>query len=179
MFAKAFYKGLCSIAIRAELILCLLALLFFSATISSKERTFRVFDQSNGLPVSSISGFAQDANGFFWFGTAAGLFRFDGTDFRQWAKGKLAGWHYQVYAAPDGEVFVFDLTHTLYRVLPNEDAEPVNGPDGQPFTNMQDAAFTGTGRFGSPGMMRSFIAMDRASGMQSQPRFRVTKRFGN
>lgn len=147
MFAEAFYQGLGWVAIKAEHFLCLLALLLFSCTISSKERAFRIFDQSNGLPVSSVSGFAQDARGFFWFGTAAGLFRFDGTEFRQWARGKLAGWYYQVYAAPDGEVFVFDLTHTLYHVLPNEDAEQVNGPDGKPFTNVQDAAFTGTGRF--------------------------------
>lgn len=125
----------------------LLALLLFSSTITSKDRAFRVYDQSNGLPVSSVSGFAQDANGFFWFGTAAGLFRFDGTEFRQWAKDKLAGWHYKVYVAPDGEVFVFDLSHTLYHILPNEDAEPVRGPDGHSFTNIQDAAFTENGRF--------------------------------
>lgn len=74
--------------------------------------------QSNGLPVSWLSGFTQDTNGFFWFGTAAGLYRFDGVEFRQWAKGKIGGWHYQVFPGQNGEVLLTCLPDsTLYRVL--------------------------------------------------------------
>jgi ligand-binding sensor domain-containing protein len=143
MFIKSSSRSSCSVSSRTTRILCTCLLSLIASFYSvAKERSYRVFDHSNGLPVSSISGFAQDAKGFFWFGTAAGLFRFDGTEYRQWAKEKLAGWHYGVYAAPDGEVFVFDLTHTLYHILPDEDAEPVRGPDGTPFTNVHDVAFT-------------------------------------
>ena len=148
MFIKSSSRSSCSVSSRTTRILCTCLLSLIASFYSvAKERSYRVFDQSNGLPVSSISGFAQDANGFFWVGTAAGLFRFDGTEFRQWARDKLAGWYYGVYAAPDGEVFVFDLTHTLYHILPNEDAEAVRGPDGTPFTNVRDVAFTRAGRF--------------------------------
>ena len=122
-------------------------LLFAAYEGRAKERTFRVFDQSNGLPASSLSGFAQDTDGFFWFGTAAGLYRYDGLEFRHWAKEKIAGWHYQVYPGPNGEVLVTcEPDHTLYQVLPNEDAEVVTGPDGKPFADIQDAAFTNDGR---------------------------------
>jgi signal transduction histidine kinase len=108
----------------------------------AKERLYRMLDRSSGLPSASLSGYAQDTNGFFWISTAAGLFRYDGTEFRQWARDKLTGWHYMVYPAPDGEVFVYDLNHTLYHLLPNEDAEPVMGPDGKPFSGVQSAAIT-------------------------------------
>ena len=122
-------------------------LLFAAYESRAKERLHRMLDSRSGLPNSTLSGFAQDTNGFFWISTAAGLFRYDGTEFRRWAPDKLTGWHYMVYPAPDGEVFVFDMTQTLYHLLPNEDAEPVIGPEGKPFTNVQDAAFTRDGRF--------------------------------
>src|SRR6266478_5652251 len=117
-------------------------LLFASYQASAKERMNRMLDRSGGLPIESLSGYAQDADGFFWISTAAGVFRYDGTEFRQWARDKLTGWHYMVYPSPDGEVFVYDLTQTLYHLLPNEDVEPVIGPDGNPFTNVRDVAFT-------------------------------------
>ncbi len=122
-------------------------LLFASYQASAKERMNRMLDRSGGLPIESLSGYAQDADGFFWISTAAGVFRYDGTEFRQWARDKLTGWHYMVYPSPDGEVFVYDLTQTLYHLLPNEDAEPVIGPDGNPFTNVRDIAFTADKRF--------------------------------
>jgi signal transduction histidine kinase/ligand-binding sensor domain-containing protein len=126
----------------------LVLLAFILSPASAKERAYHVFDQSNGLPVSWLSGFTQDTNGFFWFGTAAGLYRFDGVEFRHWAKGKISGWHYQVFPGPNGEVLLTSLPDsTLYRVLPNEDAEVVKGTDGKPFTNVQSASFTRDGRF--------------------------------
>ena len=118
-------------------------LLFASYDCPSKLRAFRVFDQAHGLPVSSLSGLAQDTNGFFWLGTAAGLYRFDGLEFRHWAKDKIAGWSYEIVAGPHGQVLVTCLPdHTLYRVLPNEDAEIIVGPEGKPFASVQDSAFT-------------------------------------
>src|SRR5712671_5500656 len=88
----------------------LIAFLLFAAYEGrAKERLHRMLDSSSGLPNSSLSGYAQDTNGFFWISTAAGLFRFDGTEFRQWAKDKLTGWHYMVFPSPDGQVFVYDL----------------------------------------------------------------------
>src|SRR5258708_37009399 len=89
-------------------------LLFATYESRAKERLNRMLDRSSGLPTESLSGYAQDTYGFFWISTAVGLFRFDGTEFRQWAKDKLTGWHYMVFPSPDGQAFVYDLTHTLY-----------------------------------------------------------------
>jgi hypothetical protein len=109
---------------RTKFLLCSLALiLLMSLAALAKERLHRMLDRSSGVPSESLSGYAQDTNGFFWISTAAGLYRFDGTEFRWWARDKLTGWHYMVYPSPDGEVFVYDLTHTLYHLLPNEDAD--------------------------------------------------------
>lgn len=126
---------------------CLLIFLVMASAIRAKERTYNVINQSASLPVSSFSGFSQDTNGFFWFGTAAGLFRFDGVEFRHWAKDKLTGSFYEVYAGPNGEVLVAcQPDATLYRSLPNEDAEAVIGPDGKLFTHVRDVEFTRSGR---------------------------------
>lgn len=126
----------------------LILVLLIAAPTMAKQRAYQVFDRDKGLPVSSLSGFAQDTDGFFWLGTAAGLYRFDGLEFRHWAKDKIAGWHYRVFAGPNAEVLVTCLPDdTLYRVLPNEDAEIVFGPDGKPFTRVHDGAFTRDGRF--------------------------------
>jgi ligand-binding sensor domain-containing protein/two-component sensor histidine kinase len=136
-----------SLSSRRPCILVWLFVFLTAATIWAKERAYHVFDQSDGFPVSSLSGFTQDTNGFFWFGTAAGLYRFDGVEFRRWAKDKISGWFYQVFAGPNGEVLVTSLPDaTLYRVLPNEDAEIVIGPEEKPFANVHDAEFTTNGR---------------------------------
>ncbi len=70
---------------------CLIVLSLIAAPAFAKERAFRVLNQSNGLPVSSLSGFTQDTDGFFWFGTSAGLYRYDGVEFRRWASDKITG----------------------------------------------------------------------------------------
>src|SRR2546422_8155996 len=120
--------------LRAKFLLCSLALILLVPLAAlAKERMYRILDRNSGFPMGSPSGYAQDTNGFFWISTASGLFRFDGTEYRQWAKDKLTGWHYMVYPSPDGEVFVHDVTHTLYHLLPNEDAELVIGPESNPF----------------------------------------------
>src|SRR6185312_14104627 len=127
---------------------CLVVVLLLTvSSIDAKERAYKIFDESDRLPVSWLSGFTQDNNGFFWFGTAAGLYRFDGLEFRHWAKDTIFGWHYQVFAGPNGEVLLTCLPDTtLYRVLPNENVEVVIGPDNKPFANVQSAAFTTDGR---------------------------------
>ncbi|MBB3225799.1 signal transduction histidine kinase/ligand-binding sensor domain-containing protein/ActR/RegA family two-component response regulator [Luteibacter sp. Sphag1AF] len=43
---------------------------------------FRTYSLGQGLPSSEVHAVAQDRKGFLWVGTAAGLVRFDGVDFR-------------------------------------------------------------------------------------------------
>jgi len=141
---------------------CLIFLLLIAAPSFAKERAFRVLDQTAGLPVSPLSGFAQDTNGFFWFATAAGLYRFDGMEFRHWAKDKVGAPFFQVYAGPNSEVLVTRMPeNTLYRVLDNEDVEIVNGPDGKPFHHIHDVAFTREGRLWVSQLDALFYRNDR------------------
>jgi PAS domain S-box-containing protein len=42
----------------------------------------QIWSRQNGLPASSINAIAQTSDGYLWFGTAAGLLRFDGIEFK-------------------------------------------------------------------------------------------------
>ena len=48
---------------------------------------FRSFGQNSGLPQASVSKMVQDRAGFMWFGTQAGLSRFDGYRFQNYVRG--------------------------------------------------------------------------------------------
>ncbi|MCB1641720.1 MAG: hypothetical protein KDI37_08315, partial [Xanthomonadales bacterium] len=43
---------------------------------------FRVYNEDDGLPQSSVSALVEDDLGFVWLGTQDGLARFDGHEFR-------------------------------------------------------------------------------------------------
>src|ERR1035437_9612735 len=47
-----------------------------------KQYNCRTWNRQNGLPATSINAIAQTKDGYLWFGTAAGLLRFDGTEFK-------------------------------------------------------------------------------------------------
>jgi PAS domain S-box-containing protein len=42
----------------------------------------RTWNRQNGLPASDINAIAQTKDGYLWFGTSAGLLRFDGIEFK-------------------------------------------------------------------------------------------------
>ena len=42
----------------------------------------RTWNRQNGLPANGINAIAQTKDGYLWFGSAAGLVRFDGIDFK-------------------------------------------------------------------------------------------------
>ena len=42
----------------------------------------QTWSRQNGLPVSGITAIAQARDGYLWFGSAAGLVRFDGAQFQ-------------------------------------------------------------------------------------------------
>jgi PAS domain S-box-containing protein len=51
----------------------------------------QVWSRQNGLPASSINAIAQTGDGYLWFGTAAGLLRFDGIEFKPLDLHSVAG----------------------------------------------------------------------------------------
>lgn len=68
---------------------------------------FDVLSRANGLPSDYVFGLAQDARGFLWLATDAGVARYDGRAIRTWttADGLPSNLVYAVYAASDGSIW--------------------------------------------------------------------------
>src|SRR6478672_7459376 len=60
----------------------LFPVLFFLQNISAQEYSYAHYDVKEGLASSVVYSAVQDKQGFMWFGTDAGLSRFDGTSFK-------------------------------------------------------------------------------------------------
>src|SRR5262245_35762304 len=54
------------------------------ATASISDYTTASWSEKDGLPSSYVTSLTQDADGYLWIGTAAGLVRFDGYRFTPW-----------------------------------------------------------------------------------------------
>ncbi len=50
--------------------------------VSAKDYYFKHYDRSSGLPHKTVYCVMQDSRGFIWFGTKAGISRFDGQNFK-------------------------------------------------------------------------------------------------
>lgn len=135
---------------------CVLTVLIVLATpprLGAVERMFRLLDQRDGLPASEVVRLTQDARGFIWIGTFAGLVRYDGQEMRAWAPDRLNGHVSVLQAGPAGEVIVrVEPGHRgdvdasgLYRIVPGG-IEPVPGPDDTPLRHVGAAAFGGDGQ---------------------------------
>lgn len=64
--------------------LLLLLLILFAWPGAAQNFTQFHYDMSNSLPDNKIMGVFQDSRGFMWFGSNAGLTRFDGINFRNY-----------------------------------------------------------------------------------------------
>ncbi|HEX5387100.1 MAG TPA: ATP-binding protein [Gemmatimonadales bacterium] len=84
----------------------------------------RHFAGEDGLP-APVLALAQDSTGFIWIGTRAGLFRYDGAEFRRWAPVQIPTEVGSLTVSPDGRVVAVDeagrileITATGARVIP-------------------------------------------------------------
>ena len=68
---------------------------------------FDVLSRANGLPSDYVFGLDQDAQGFLWLATDAGVARYDGRSVRTWttADGLPSNLVYAVRATPDGAIW--------------------------------------------------------------------------
>lgn len=57
------------------------ALLLFGRVVFAQSVTYRQYSTANGLPSATVYYIMQDKEGFMWFGTEAGVSRFDGRKF--------------------------------------------------------------------------------------------------
>ena len=69
--------------------------------------SFKTYTQESGLANVAMNSIAQDAAGYIWAGTQAGLYRYDGSRFRQIGdRSNMASLDVQaVAAAPDGSLW--------------------------------------------------------------------------
>ena len=67
---------------------CAIAFLLFVSTslLSGQRLQARLFDQQDGLGNPSVTALAQDRVGYLWVATQNGLFRYDGTRFREFGR---------------------------------------------------------------------------------------------
>ena len=77
----------------------LLALLILLPCSISAERIFKTLDARNGLTSSQVNCIMKDSRGFMWFGTPAGLYRYDGYQFRHFQSDSQNG-----YSLPDSYI---------------------------------------------------------------------------
>ena len=59
----------------------LLAVLLLPLSVRA-EYVFKTLDARDGLTSSQVNCILKDSRGFMWFGTPAGLYRYDGYTFR-------------------------------------------------------------------------------------------------
>lgn len=85
---------------------------------------FRRFGQADGLPGSAIHSVIQDATGFMWFGSSAGLVRYDGVNFSTYThqsddENTLSGNDItRLVPRPDGRLWVATADSGLNRYDP-------------------------------------------------------------
>ena len=98
------------------------------AAEGASPRAFRRLGPHDGLPVLPIYGLGQDATGFLWLATQAGVGRYDGSRFRKWSERPPRDRPTSVITGRDGEVLVTDQAGALWRVAR---AQTILGREGE------------------------------------------------
>jgi ligand-binding sensor domain-containing protein len=98
---------------RPKIIIFILCCFSFSRQYAqSDEYVFSHLDFANGLSSNHVTCFYKDPQGFMWFGTTAGLNRYDGYEFRVFkhdprdSNSIADNYIEQVFAGPDGKMWI-------------------------------------------------------------------------
>lgn len=102
------------------MILCACTLMLF---VKAYGQVFKNFREVNGVPLSSTLGITQDKQGFMWFGTEAGLYRYDGKTFTAYHTGKEGNPKFIRDLSTDskGNIWVASIRSGVYVYEPNTD----------------------------------------------------------
>ncbi|GGM99173.1 hybrid sensor histidine kinase/response regulator [Dyadobacter beijingensis] len=97
------------------------SLVFFA---SAYGQVFKNFREVNGVALSTTLGITQDEQGFMWFGTEAGLYRYDGRTFSVYRSDKLNNPKFirDLLTDPEGNLWIASTTSGLFRYDPNTDS---------------------------------------------------------
>ena len=71
--------------------LILAVLLLIIPLTAAGDYLFKTLDARNGLNSSQINCITKDSRGFMWFGTPAGLYRYDGYNFKNFQSNSQDG----------------------------------------------------------------------------------------
>jgi signal transduction histidine kinase/ligand-binding sensor domain-containing protein len=93
-----------------------LAQLLAATPALARERLVRRIDREQGLPTTNTFAVAQDAQGFIWFGTTAGLVRWDGQRAARFVPDQIRGTVIWLAATPDGALYAALAGGGLYRL---------------------------------------------------------------
>ena len=102
----------------------------FFFTISYGQ-VFKNFKEVNGVPLSATLGITQDKQGFMWFGTEAGLYRYNSKTFDRYHNGKLNNPRFIRDLATDshGNIWIASIRSGLYLFEPDTDTFTNFEPD--------------------------------------------------
>ncbi len=95
--------------------------IFLSLNISAQEPSFRAITTEQGLPSNEVYAILQDAQGFIWIGSDAGLFHYNGIQFLAYQcatqKSKsITG----LCQAPDGNIYCYNFVGQVFCIKNNE-----------------------------------------------------------
>jgi len=86
-------------------------------------QVFKNFREANGVALSTTLGITQDKQGFMWFGTEAGLYRYDGRTFNVYRSDKLNNPKFirDLQTDTEGNIWIASTTSGLFRYDPDTD----------------------------------------------------------
>ncbi len=99
----------------------------FAQSILQPTYSFEHLSQEQGLSYNTVTGFAQDKQGFLWIATFNGLNRYDGTHFKIFNRKGSDSTRYQprdtrfLYADRRGDIWVVSFDNTLERFNPRSE----------------------------------------------------------
>ncbi len=99
----------------------------FAQDLLQPTYSFEHLSQEQGLSYNTVTGFAQDAQGFLWIATFNGLNRYDGTHFKIFNRKGSDSTHSQsrdtrfLYADKRGDIWVVSYDNTLERFNPRSE----------------------------------------------------------
>lgn len=113
--------------------------------LTAQERLVRTFDQDRGLAGAPVWALDQDAVGFLWIGAQGGLFRYDGSEIRQWTRDRISDAVADIVVSPGGTVVVRTLSGDLWEVT-EDDVVRLDTPGPSRLTGPRAIEFDHAGR---------------------------------
>jgi ligand-binding sensor domain-containing protein len=113
-----------------KLIVYILFVVLCPLAVFSQEYGYTQYTSKDGLAGSTVYSIVQDKEGFLWFGTEAGLSRFDGTHFKNFSRqdGLPDNEIIQVFADSKGRIWIVPFKKSVCYYYKGKIYTPANDP---------------------------------------------------